>query len=143
MVQAAPLLLVVKKCLFNIIKQNTMNFQKRFVELKDEATEYIKSVLLKRGTNYELIDPASYEEDGSFDESVYDLPRHTDYGKYNSYEDYSVVVVNMDVGGELVFECIQIYYEDYSRDLTVSVHALETLVVCQIADLIYQLENGN
>jgi hypothetical protein len=120
-----------------------MNFQKRFVELKDEATEYIKSVLLKRGTNYELIDPASYEKGGSFDELVYDLPRHTDYGKYNSYGDYSVVVVNMDVGGELVFECVQIYYEDYSRDLTVSVHQLETLVVCQIADLIYQLENGN
>ena len=113
-----------------------MNFTQKLNDVRQEALNYIHSVLRARGTNYELIDPSTYE-DGIEDE-VYDLPRGFNVNKYEFYDEYPIVVINIE-NDELSFYGIQI--GEGNDDYTFDSDSLTTDTICAIADLVRDLEN--
>ncbi len=106
-------------------------------DLEVAAVDYIKSVLLMRGSGYELIAPDSYE-DGMGDE-VYELPRGYLVDKRGYYYEFPLVVINIkdDV---LTFEGLDL--GDYDNDHGFSVEELSTGVLCAVADLVRGLEGS-
>ena len=103
--------------------------------LIDEAKLYIKSVLLNRGTNYQLIDPQDIEDE--YTDEFYDLPGTLVYSKHGHYTENKIVVINL-VNGYLEFETVDT--EDYD-DHTLDGSEFESVTWLWLADLVEQLEN--
>jgi hypothetical protein len=113
------------------------SFLEKLESLRANAIEYIRKVLKQRGTGYELIDPATYEED--FDDEVYDLPRANYVGKHGNYDEYPIVVIDIDADDILTFKGIcKLGDTDDDRDF--SVEELSSACLCQIADVVANLE---
>ena len=104
-------------------------------ELRNKALNYIRSILNERGTGYEIIDPASYE-DGLEDE-VYKLPRATYLDKKLNYFEFPIVVININKN-VLTFEGIDM--GEYDDDKKFTEEEISTPTLCHIADLIHSLE---
>lgn len=117
---------------------STKSFTDVLETTRTEAMEYIRGVLKSRGTGYELTDPANYEED--IEDSVYSLPRGFNVSKRGYYDEYPIVIINIDKNEKLSFEglsCLGDTDEDYyfeEDDLSID-------TVCAIADLVQELEN--
>ena len=103
--------------------------------LVDEAKLYIKGVLLKRGTNYQLIDPQEIEDE--FTDEFYDLPATLAYSKHGYYTEHKIVVINL-VNGCLEFETIDtVDYNDHVLDGS----EFESVTWLWLADVVESLEN--
>lgn len=113
-------------------------FVNKIVAVEKKALDYILSVLKKRGTNYEIVDPASYE-DGIEDE-VYELPRGIHVTKHGFYEEYPIVVINIDNEDKLTFVGLACIGET-DDDRTFEVDDLSAPCICAIADIVARLEN--
>ena len=113
-----------------------ISFTEKLITLHNEAMEYIRSILQKRGGDYQLIDPAEYDEEIS--ENVYDLPHGWGLGKHEWFFENPIISIDIDDKGKLTFKGLGVGdYEDhdYSED------DLHANVVVEIADIVYQLEN--
>jgi hypothetical protein len=108
----------------------------QYEQIRVEALKYIRKVLNKRGTNYELIDPAEYEDELS--DEVYKLPRVNYVDKYFNYYEFPIIVVNID-NDVLTFQGINI--SEYDEDKGFGEDDIPTDVLCAIADNIKALEN--
>ena len=103
--------------------------------LIDEAKLYIKSVLLNRGTNYQLIDPQDIEDE--YTDEFYDLPGTIVYSKHGYYTEHKIVVISL-VDGSLEFETVDtVDYDDHVLDGS----EFESVTWLWLADFIEQLEN--
>lgn len=109
------------------------------IQVHNAAVDYIKSVLLFRGSGYELIDPVTYE-DGMEDE-VYGLPRGNVVNKNFHYFEFPLVVINISADGELSFEGLDL--GDYMDDKIFSVEELSTDVIVALADRVRELEGAD
>ena len=114
------------------------SFVSRLMKVSDDALEYIRKVLKERGTGYEIIDPASYEDE--VEDEVYKLPRGVYVTKHGNYEEYPIVIINIDDTGRLTFEglaCIGEAYEDkiFTEEDLYAGH------ICSIADIVARLES--
>ena len=114
-----------------------MNYTNQIEATRSEALSYIKSILDKRGSNYELIEPASYDDDDT-DESVYDLPTAYYIDKHNFYTEYPIVIINIEND---ILNFVGLGCKNDNEDYTFVEQELSTNVICAIADLVYQLEN--
>lgn len=113
------------------------NFLLRLDSLRDDSITYITEILKERGTGYQLIDPATYE-DGIEDE-VYGLPRGVYLTKHWSYSEHSIVVINIDDEGILSFEGIDT--DGTTEDQIFKVEDMFTETLALIAALVYKFEN--
>jgi len=106
-----------------------MRFLKDLYEVRDRAREYILEVVGHRETWYNLCDP----ED---DDAIYDMPQAEKYSeKYGNttMELGYIYTVNKEGGCDL--------YCPEGEDQVINLSQCSTDVVCQIADIIYSLEN--
>lgn len=103
--------------------------------LVDEAKLYVKGVLLKRGTNYQLIDPQDIEDE--YTDDFYDLPGTVAYSRHGYYTEHKIVAINL-VDGHLEFETVDTEeYNDHVLDGT----EFESVTWLWIADVIELLES--
>lgn len=105
--------------------------------IRNEAIKIITDTLKQRGTGYELVDPAIYDEE--IDDSIYELPRGSYVGKYDSYNEFPIVMVNISETEEITFTgipCLSENDDDYEFDMD----ELSTSTLCAIADIISDLE---
>lgn len=103
--------------------------------LIDEAKLYIKSVLLNRGTNYQLIDPQDIEDE--YTDEFYDLPGTLVYSKHGHYTEHKIVVISL-VDGHLEFETVDtVDYQDHKLDGS----EFKSVTWLWLADFIEELEN--
>lgn len=114
---------------------SSTSFNDELIRLRQLSIDYIKSVLNFRGTNYELTDPANYE-DGIEDE-IYGLPRGFNITKHGHHVEYAIVVVNIE-NNELSFEGIEI--GEMGDEETFTIDDLTTDTICSIAELIKHFE---
>lgn len=110
-------------------------FNDELTELRNRCIEYIKSVLNFRGTNYEVTDPANYE-DGLEDE-IYSLPRAWNATKHGYHIEYAIVIINIE-NDVLSFYGIEI--GEMGDEVTLTVDDLTTETICSLADLVKSLE---
>jgi hypothetical protein len=116
-----------------------MTFKEKNELLRTECVEYIKSVLRKRGEyDYELIDPATYEDVNNYDDSVFDMPSATNKMKGDgTYDDYALVSVSLKKG-ILEFYGVGLTHTDEEEFF---VHTdLSTEALCKVCDIIKDLE---
>lgn len=111
------------------------NRLEQLVTLRQEAQAYIKDVLLKRGNDYQLIDPQDIEDE--YTDEFYDLPGTLVYSKHGHYTEHKIVVISL-VNGYLEFETVDT--EDYD-DHTLDGSEFESVTWLWLADLVEQLEN--
>lgn len=118
-----------------------MLYVEKISDIRKEAIDYITSVVKKRGTNYELVDPALYED--GFEDGMYDVPRGFTVNKYGYMDVHPIVVIDIDDNDKLTFKGIGglMDFGETDEDNDYSVDNLETYVICQIADLVESLEN--
>jgi hypothetical protein len=114
-----------------------MSYLNKLTLVRNEAIEYITSVLKERGTNYELVDPSLYED--GFEDELYDLPRGTRVDRHDYHNEHPIVCIDIDDKDVLTFKGMAGLGEteddyDYSAD------ELDSFTICQIADLIKSLE---
>lgn len=107
----------------------------QLTQIRDNALNYIKSVLRFRGTNYELTDPTNYEED--LTDEIYQLPRGFSITKHGHYVEYAIVIINIE-NDELSFHGIEI--GEMGDEMTFTDGDLDTDTICVIADLVKTLE---
>lgn len=99
-----------------------------------EVIEYIINVLRQRGSNYELIDVASLDEEDEDKEEFYALPRC-----FFINSEYAIIAVNI-VNDELIFDGCSINREVNDESLfVVDDLSIETLLL--VAGLIEKLES--
>jgi hypothetical protein len=115
-----------------------MSYVQKIIKARREAIDYIASVMKKRGTNYELVDPALYED--GFEEEMYDLPRGSTTDKHGYLLEHPIVVINIDDKDVLTFKGTGGLAET-EDDNDYSVDDMESFTLCEIADLIKSLEN--
>ena len=112
------------------------SFNERQEELRKEVLSYITEVLKKRGTNYETVDPASYEGE-EITEEFYDLPRAFRVDRHDQYIEYAIVKINIDEN-KLSFVGIEVREDMDERQF--NEYELVTEVLCAIADIVQNLE---
>ena len=110
-------------------------------DVHNAAVAYIKSVLEMRGSGYELIAPDAYDEET--DDEVYQLPRGYTVGKYGMYDEFPLVMINLNEKNELVFVGISVMSEGVDEDKHFIVEELSTEVVCAVADRVRELEGDD
>jgi hypothetical protein len=114
------------------------SFNERQEELRKEALSYITEVLKKRGTNYEIVDPASYEGE-EITEEFYDLPRSFFVDRHDQYSTYGIVMINIDEKTDKLsfvgIETTEDMNERHFKEIE-----LDTSVLCSIADIVQNLE---
>lgn len=111
-------------------------FTEQLGQIRNNAVEYITSVLQQRGTNYELISPDEYEDEIS--DEVHKLPRAFNVSKQGYYCEFSIIVINIDADNNIQFNGLSI--EDNEEELF-SMDDLFTDTIVLIAELVYKLEN--
>ena len=116
-----------------------MEFLKKLLEQRQAALEYIRGVLKQRGTGYEIIDPAMYDEDEGIDDTVYQLPRGVHISKHGHYYEFPIVIIDINDKDELTFKGLDM--GDYCEDMDFEESELYDSVVCAIADIVFNLEN--
>ena len=112
-----------------------MTYVSELSELKNRCVDYIKSVLNFRGTNYEVTDPANYEDE--FNDELYRLPRGFYVTKYGQYIEYAIVMIDIE-NDVLSFRGIEI--GEMGDEETLTVNDLTTDSICSLADLVKSLE---
>ena len=122
------------------IEYNAIPFISQLDIVRKSAIIYITKVLMMRGANYELIDPAMYEDDNEIDDSVFNLPRAIALQKYGAADEYPIVLININDKGELSFVGIDVLSEMNGDDETFTTDSLTTETLCAIADLVASLE---
>lgn len=115
-------------------------FLKKVLVIADEAKDYIISILKERGNDYQLINPQDIEEDRP--DEFYELPRVMSFGKYNTYDEYSVVTLNLDESGKVQLEGVSIDGETDEVDKTFNLDDERSSFICYLADVVRQLEEG-
>jgi len=120
-------------------KTHTMkSFTEKNDDIRKEAISYITEVLKKRGTNYETVDPASYEGE-EITEEFYDLPRTFRIDRHDYYFEYAIVKINIDEKtNELKFVGISVFEDMDEKEFTEN--ELVTEVLCAVADIVQNLE---
>lgn len=111
-------------------------FAAQLEELRNNALAYIRKVLNQRGTNYELTDPANYEDE--IEDCVFELPRATYVNKYSFFDEYPIIAVDID-NDVLTFQGIAAIGEA-DDDRTFNEDDMTTASLCGIADIIANLE---
>lgn len=112
------------------------SFTEKQEDIRKKAISYITKVLKKRGTNYEIVDPAFYEGE-EIKEEFYDLPRAFRIDRHDQYNEYAIVKINIDEN-KLSFVGIEVLEDMDKRQFTEN--ELVTEVLCAIADIVQNLE---
>lgn len=116
-----------------------MSYLTKLTKVRIDAIDYITSVLKNRGSDYQLIDPASYE-DGNFQDDVYELPRGLNVDRHGYHEEHPIVSVDIDNEDILTFKGIG-GLGDTGNDHDYTAGELESFTLCSIADMISNFEN--
>lgn len=114
------------------------NFNEELSAIREKAFNYIKHILNKRGTDYQLIDPDIIDER---DPEFYDLPRAIKYyEKYGTtqFDEFCIVDIKIE-GDTILFSGVSV--DDSAEDYSFSDQDISIDTVCGIADLVYNLEN--
>jgi hypothetical protein len=113
-------------------------FASRVVEAGKDALEYIRKVLKERGTHYEIIDPATYDDE--IDDVVSVLPRGIHITGGGAHREYPIVVINIDAENKLTFVGLG-GYDETKADMDFGEEYLSEMCICEIADIVAGLEN--
>jgi hypothetical protein len=123
-------------------------FVSELLELQSRALEYIRSILKKRGTEYQIIDPATYEDGYDEDENteeernqLWALPRGKYVTKHGFYEEYPIVMINIDEEDKLTFLGIGCIGDGADEEKIFTDEDLSTPTICAIADIVSALED--
>lgn len=116
-----------------------ITYPQLIADMKKLMLSYIISVLEKRGSDYQLVDPNSYEAGSEYEDDVFELPRIWSVDDNDEYHEYPCVILDYE-DGKVIFRCIPLdSSEDYDKDFLIDEVSVETLAV--IAELVYKLEN--
>jgi hypothetical protein len=110
--------------------------------IREQAIEYIRKVLLNRGSGYELCDPAEYEEEFQDDSVVHKegYPKMFMFMEQGvAAEEYPVVLIDILPNSKLVFTGISV--NDADDEIKIGEDEMITECLCEIADLVQHLEN--
>lgn len=114
-----------------------MSYLSKLTQVRIEAIEYITSVLKKRGTNYELVDPALYEDE--FEDEMYDLPRGSTTDRHGYLIEHPIVIIDIDDNDVLTFKGVG-GLSEADNDNDYSVDEMDSFTICSIADIVESLE---
>lgn len=109
-------------------------YTEKLLELRKEIEDYIMSVLLLRGTPYELCEPFDDFMDAT-EMGIQDMPRTTNWRDLDSDLNETGYIYAIKEGGI----CEVCLFEGNDFELTLGELELEVLV--ELTDLIYSLEN--
>ena len=110
-------------------------FTEQLGQIRNNAVEYITSVLQQRGTNYELISPDEYEDEIS--DEVYNLPKAFSSFSIEYHQQYSIIVINID-NDIITFNGLNV---DNADEHIFQIDELSADTIVLIAELVYKLEN--
>jgi hypothetical protein len=79
-------------------------FTEQLVKIQADAVSTINQILGKQGNNAFELYPPDFEDR---DEDFYDLPRFVLYGKYNTFNEYSIISVMSDSNGRVRVDAIE------------------------------------
>jgi hypothetical protein len=113
-------------------------FSSELAKVSKSALEYIRKVLKERGTNYEIIDPATYDDE--IDDVVSGLPRGIHITGGGAHREYPIVVINIDAEDKLTFVGLG-GYDETKADMDFGEEYLSEMCICEIADIVAGLEN--
>lgn len=116
------------------------NFTKKLEDMRTDALDYITSILKERGTDYQLIDPACYDE--SIDDKIYQLPRAFTVGKYSLYSEFPIVSIDIK-DNVLTFKGIGTGLNENDEDHDFPESEVGSDCLMAIATLVTKLENGH
>lgn len=114
------------------------SFSSELNKFRVDALESIRKVLKERGTDYQIIDPACYEDD--FDDAVYELPRAVHITDGGAHREYPIVVINIDAEDKLTFVGLG-GYDETKADKNFGEEYLSVECLCAVADIVAGLEN--
>ena len=114
------------------------NFNEELSVLRTKFFNYIKEILKKRGTDYQLIDPDIIDER---DSEFYDLPKAIKYyEKYGTTQFDEFCIVDIKIEGDMIlFSGVSV--DGSAEDYNFSEQDVSTDTICEIAYLVYHLEN--
>ena len=115
-----------------------MSFVEKLQATRQEAIDYIKSVLEKRGSGYELCDPALYEEE--LEDEFYDLPIAVYVGKHSFHDEYAIVVLDINDNHDITFKGISRTGDASEAEMDFDSDDFDTFALCEIADIMKKLE---
>lgn len=115
-------------------------FTIKLSEFRGEIIDFLREVLAKRGTNYELINPQDIE-DNKRPNVFYVLPSLVI--KYNGvYREFTPVVIDMDEDMNISFGAV-CTFDTSMEDITIPLHSIDTSTLCRIGDMVAAFENNS
>lgn len=111
-------------------------FRDKSLSLYNEIEKYLKSVLKKRGNEYQLINPQDIEDE--YPDEFYELPRVWTLTDGGYHDEFAVVAIDL-IDDKIVFQCIHIdEYDDENIDMEDIGSEIYNLAL--IADKVRELE---
>jgi len=115
-------------------------FTDKAEQLRNKCIKVLTKKLNKQGNPIEIFDVSVLDDDECHDE-LFELPRVTTYGKYNTFDEYAITDISMSDNNGIQVNGYSIFNEGGDSDIILSIECVTLTDLCFLVDMVEKLDN--